>query len=376
MKERKQKKKQGGGLLFKAWAALSVIIVAVSIAIIIALFGVRFLGLTPYSIASDNMSPELKQGDLAYIAEVEPAGIEEGSVVAYELDSGSNITASRVLTNDREQKVLTVLGDMHPASRGTRVAYETVVGEIDLFIPYLGYVYDFIRTPKGIYVGIAAVGAIVALFIVVPITAGVTRSRKRSGQEITNNATLLAANARSAASARPQYHDPSLSACQSTTKRVDTPSSLVAPPVKHSVVVDQLPMSITATLVVSGLNSPQANGAEGISQVVFKIDRDVRGAGSDSIGNKPLQDDEELIIMKDFSMLQADARSAEGDRLRAQAEIKLAEAELLLAKAELIERGCSPSESQPEISPSLSHGDDFARGLVHENQPEDNQMHQ
>ena len=362
MAERKQKKKQGGGLLFKVWAVLSVVIVIVSIAITVALFGVRLLGLTPYSIASDNMSPELKQGDLAYIVEVAPASIKEGSVVAYGSDSGSNITISRVLANDREQKVLTVLGDMHPTSREIRVSYELVIGEIDLLIPYLGYVYDFIHTPKGFYVGIAAVGAIVALFIVAPITAGVTRSRKSSGQEITNNAALLAANARSAASARPQYHDPSLPARQSTTKRVDTPSSLVAPPVKHSVVVDQLPMSITATLVVSGLNSPQANGAEGISQVVFKIDRDAHGVSSSSAGNKPLQVDEELReITKDFSTMQADARSAEGDRLRAQAEIKLAEAELLLAKAELIERGCSPSESQPEIPSSLSQGDDFAR---------------
>lgn len=352
MKERKQEKKQGGSLLFKAWVFVSVVVTLSSAAIVFALFGTQLLGFVPCSIASDDMSPELKQGDIAYVVEVYPADIEEGTVVAYGSNSGSNITASRVFANDKDQKTLTVRPDSKPASKGTRVAYERVVGEVDLSLPYLGYAYEFVRTPQGFYAGLAACGVVAALFVVAPIAVGIARRGKRTQEPIACDVELLTPDIDQAAFAQSYRYTPSRPANRPVNRPVlrpgDVPSPFVAPSVPCPPMPPTPPLTINTTVTMLDSNSlhsqpqPEVAASGRIPQVVVRLDKDVHEAGSAFIEDELLRAEEDLRqAEKELDAVRAGARNAEVSHLRAQAEIKLAEAELLLAKAELIRKNAS-----------------------------------
>jgi len=253
-----------------------------------ALFGARMLGYVPYPVMSDSMSPEIERGSLVYVEEVDPSGVGEGTVVVYDAPAGDKSVVSRVVSNDEDAKLLIVKNDSQSASSGTRIPYSRLVGEVARSLPYLGYLYDYVFAPPGMYVGIAAGGAVVVLFFVAPVVAGILSKRKRAKRTQMEVAQDSAANHEHPA--KPAQVQPGVQTRagshptqRSALKREAIPSPMVAPayPVPYPIVVNQPQLTPFATTVmVPAVGSYQAGEPRRSSQVVLRIEQDLSGASS------------------------------------------------------------------------------------------------
>ena len=83
-----------------------------------------------------------------YVKEVEPETLQVGDVVTYRLDSDTMVT-HRVVEIDPDAQTLTTQGDANSDPDGA-ITFDRLVGKMDFYIPYLGYISLNIRTPIGI----------------------------------------------------------------------------------------------------------------------------------------------------------------------------------------------------------------------------------
>lgn len=148
--------------------ALTWFVMAVLLALVIAFWGVRVAGLTPYAVLSGSMEPLYPVGSLIYVAEVDPATVEPGESITFRRDSGQVAThqayevdlAAREIRTQGIANVNTDGTIMHDAEP---VSFSQVIGVPVACIPLLGYVNAFVTTPPGSYIVIAGAIVLIAL---------------------------------------------------------------------------------------------------------------------------------------------------------------------------------------------------------------------
>lgn len=148
--------------------ALTWFVMAVLLALVIAFWGVRVAGLTPYAVLSGSMEPLYPVGSLIYVAEVDPATVESGESITFRRDSGQVAThqayevdlAAREIRTQGIANVNTDGTIMHDAEP---VSFSQVIGVPVACIPLLGYVNAFVTTPPGSYIVIAGAIVLIAL---------------------------------------------------------------------------------------------------------------------------------------------------------------------------------------------------------------------
>jgi len=69
-------------------------------------------------------------------------------------------------------------GDANSVPDGTSVHYKNIIGKPVFSIPYLGYVSNYVQTPPGMYVAIAA-AAILIMLVFLPDVFGSDEKRKK-----------------------------------------------------------------------------------------------------------------------------------------------------------------------------------------------------
>lgn len=120
--------------------------------VLLALAGVLIvpylMGYTELAVLTGSMQPTLPVGTLIYVKEVEPETLQVGDVVTYRLDSDTMVT-HRVVEIDPDAQTLTTQGDANSDPDGA-ITFDRLVGKMDFYIPYLGYISLNIRTPIGI----------------------------------------------------------------------------------------------------------------------------------------------------------------------------------------------------------------------------------
>lgn len=120
--------------------------------VLLALAGVLIvpylMGYTELAVLTGSMQPTLPVGTLIYVKEVEPETLQVGDVVTYRLDSDTMVT-HRVVEIDPDAQTLTTQGDANADPDGA-ITFDRLVGKMDFYIPYLGYISLNIRTPIGI----------------------------------------------------------------------------------------------------------------------------------------------------------------------------------------------------------------------------------
>ena len=142
---------------------LSTLIIIALAAIAIVLLVPRFMGKQTLAVLSGSMEPNIPVGAIVITEEVEPETIAVGDVITYRL-SGDTMVTHRVTVNDKTAKQLTTKGDANNVEDGSPVSYNQVVGHVAGFVPFIGYIAIYIRTPLGI-AGICAV-----LFVLILLT--------------------------------------------------------------------------------------------------------------------------------------------------------------------------------------------------------------
>lgn len=136
--------------------------------LVILLVGLRFVGLTPYTVLSGSMEPKYHVGSVIYVIKVsDPETLEVGMPLTYVLE-GTTVTHQIVDKGTDERGLYFVTQGIYEGSRPDPKVYpEQIVGKPVFTIPYLGYVSHFVQNPPGIYVTIACC-ALLIIFCFLP----------------------------------------------------------------------------------------------------------------------------------------------------------------------------------------------------------------
>lgn len=169
----------------KLMSAASTLLVGTVVILAILLVGIRLVGLTPYAVLSGSMEPTYPVGSLIYVKAIAPEDITAGTPITFTINKNLVLATHRVVEVEkrttREEPLLnsegkpiqdengkTVMqtfplaepayfyrtkGDANEAVDGSLVYYKNVVGTPVFSIPKLGYLSNWLQTPRGMILG-------------------------------------------------------------------------------------------------------------------------------------------------------------------------------------------------------------------------------
>ena len=131
----------------------------------VALVGVRFIGISPYTVLSGSMEPTYHVGSLIYVQKIDPDKLEVGDPLTYVIGGGTVVTHRIVelVELDDGSTGYRTKGDANNTIDGTPVRRENILGKPIFTIPLLGYAAHYIQNPPGSYLAIGACVIIVLL---------------------------------------------------------------------------------------------------------------------------------------------------------------------------------------------------------------------
>lgn len=144
----------------KICGILSTLILVALLALAVLLVGPVLLGYTELAVLTGSMQPTLPVGSLIYIKEADPAQLQVGDVITYQLE-GDTMVTHRVVENVPAESYLITQGDANEDPDG-QIAYDRIVGKMAFHVPYLGYISLNIRTKTGI---LAVCGTLVVIIL-------------------------------------------------------------------------------------------------------------------------------------------------------------------------------------------------------------------
>lgn len=128
-------------------------LLAVIVLLIILLYGLKVIGLTPYTVLSGSMESVYPTGSVIYVKKVDTNTLKNGDVITF-YSNGNVVATHRIvelISDDKNSnKILyRTKGDENKIADGTLIAPEKVIGSPLFCIPKLGYVAAYISTPEG-----------------------------------------------------------------------------------------------------------------------------------------------------------------------------------------------------------------------------------
>lgn len=122
-------------------------------------------GLQLYVVLSGSMSPTIKTGSVIILKPVEPEKIVQGDIITFSSKWNSNsLTTHRVVKVDNEKGLNFITkGDGNKVQDANPTYSENIKGKVILWIPYAGYIINFLKTP----IGFSMITIIILLLIVI-----------------------------------------------------------------------------------------------------------------------------------------------------------------------------------------------------------------
>lgn len=140
---------------------MSVLITLIIIAAV-ALIIPKIVGYEIYGVLSGSMEPVYSVGGVVYVKRMDPDIVMVGDTITFHIESNDKVVAShRVIQINHEEQTFITKGDANEVVDAEPVSFNRLIGRVDFYLPYLGYIAMYIQTKQGI---IASVG--VFLFII------------------------------------------------------------------------------------------------------------------------------------------------------------------------------------------------------------------
>lgn len=139
------------------------------------------IGLKPMSVLTGSMRPVLNPGDLIIVGDTKASSIETNDIITYRMGHNHALITHRVVEVFYEDDVIKfrTKGDANNTEDLKSVSESQLIGKMILKIPYAGYIAQFVRTPKGLF-----------LFILVPIIL-VSLTEVKSILSVVNNKSKI-----------------------------------------------------------------------------------------------------------------------------------------------------------------------------------------
>ena len=135
----------------------------------------KVLGYQAYTVISGSMEPSIPVGSLVYVKGVEPEVVESNAVIAfYGGHDADVIVTHRVVENQVSNRTFVTKGDANATKDMNPVSYVQFIGCVELSVPYVGMVAQFLTDLNG---KIAA-GSLIVLAVVLHMLAAVIEKKK------------------------------------------------------------------------------------------------------------------------------------------------------------------------------------------------------
>ncbi len=123
-------------------------------------------GYQVYVIKSDNMSPEIAAGSIAFGRQVEAEQIAAGDIITFRSGADpATLTAGRVVELNREDGLnLIIRSDANAIADSDPLPAEAVIGRLIGSVPYIGYLVDYAQTREGLILLIFIPGLLIIIF--------------------------------------------------------------------------------------------------------------------------------------------------------------------------------------------------------------------
>ena len=150
-----------------ACGVIAVIGAVLAVALVIALAGVKVVGLETYPELSSRLEPEYPAGSLLYAKEADAAQLEPGDVIAF-MDGPDQVSSGRIAQVVADSAEPSVLRFQLEGDGQSLVHYRNVLGKVQFGIPVLGFVAAFVCAPVGIFLCILLAVALILSQILLP----------------------------------------------------------------------------------------------------------------------------------------------------------------------------------------------------------------
>ncbi len=173
------KRRRRGGKVIPALCNIAGILILLSVILTCLPVTVpKLLGYEIYHVVSGSMEPEIPVGSAVYVKPAEPAGIQEGDIIAFW--SEESVITHRVVKNKTVEGSFTTKGDANAGEDMNDVPYAALIGLVTAHYPMLGVVMELLTSNvgKGYAVCFAACG------VMFNILAGRLRWREQQWSSI------------------------------------------------------------------------------------------------------------------------------------------------------------------------------------------------
>jgi len=172
MKKKTSKKRSPGAAVCNA---LGIFLLIAVIAVCVPLTVPKMFGYHIYTVISGSMEPAIPIGSLVYIKEMSPEDIAEDDVIAfYGAKDEFSIITHRVLENQVLMGEFITKGDANETKDMNPVPYANFIGKVNLSIPMVGGIAEFLAS----FAGKITAAAIVALSLILQGAASFLGIRK------------------------------------------------------------------------------------------------------------------------------------------------------------------------------------------------------
>jgi len=131
-----------------ALATLSGVCFGVALSTYLLTSGALFKKYHAYIVQSGSMAPALKAGSIVFTQSKD--SYNSGEIITFK-DTGGSLVTHRIISISRENGnlIYQTKGDANEDPDGGFVKDKDIIGVSIFSIPYIGYLADFVRTPKG-----------------------------------------------------------------------------------------------------------------------------------------------------------------------------------------------------------------------------------
>lgn len=133
------------------YALIAILVIAVGVIILVTFNPTNKFQLL--RVMSGSMEPAIKVGSLVFVKKVDPVSLKENDVLNYVNPKEDKITVTHRIVKIEEkdgQKVFTTKGDANNSADPDPVFQNQVRGRISFSIPFLGFLSDWLKKPKGL----------------------------------------------------------------------------------------------------------------------------------------------------------------------------------------------------------------------------------
>lgn len=168
----------------KAIKVLCNVLSAILLAALVALAGLvlvpRIMGYQEMAVLSGSMEPNIHVGSVVFVDDdVDPSTLEPGDVVTYYMNEDTFVT-HRVQSVDTAAQTLVTKGDNNNADDGD-IPFSQIFGKAVFWVPYLGFLTIYMKTPVGI-MAITVTIVLIILLNFLPLILSADNGKEEEGK--------------------------------------------------------------------------------------------------------------------------------------------------------------------------------------------------